>query len=403
MSLIRDSLKKAQKKEEALDKTMVAATAEPKTGGGLKGSRSVYVLLGIGLLLIGAVSFLLFQTSPKGPAQPKLVGTGKEQPGGPLPATGTGPAPASSGTSPGTMEGKTVPPQGTPPTAAAKTEGVPGVRPPTLATIPPSRASAAGKDGEKETMPTGTGMSAKAVMEKEVAKGSVGEAASPEARKDKLPGRTEAKTASTASAPPVAGRGIETESRENLKKAYEQAYGWQQEGKTELAQTRYREILTQDPNNPYVLTNLGLLYQKTGRLREAVQSYEKAVEADPRFVPALQNLGVAWIRLGNTEEAGRWLERSLALDPGNAVALTNLGIIYNKKGNREMARQYWKKALSLEPRLPEVNYNLARLEEEAGNTPEAYRYYQQFIRLRNDPADRLVQEVQLHIRDWKLP
>ena len=191
--------------------------------------------------------------------------------------------------------------------------------------------------------------------------------------------------------------------QEVLKQSYQQAYSWQQEGKTEQALSRYREILSQDPYNPYVLTNLGLIYQQTGNLKEAISLYEKAMESDPKFVAAAQNLGVAWLKAGNSEEAARWLERTLALQPDNANALVNLGILYKRRGNREMARQSLKKAWTLNNRLPEASYNLARLEEEAGNIPEAYKYYQQFIRTRNDPNDNLVREVQRHVQNWRVP
>jgi tetratricopeptide (TPR) repeat protein len=404
MSLIRDSLKKVQEKEEAPDKTIVAAPSETKTGGGPKGSRTIYLVLGVGLLLVVAVYFLMVQTAVRRPAQTPVAGN-KSLPGGPTAPSGSGTSPASPGTPSAPPDSKVGPQKKTLSVAVAKADGAAVARPATLATLPPAKAATVDKDLEKEVLPGKAAGSARIMAESGGAKGPAGQGSGPEVRKEIAVEPRKTKTASAAASFPGSGRGIEADPRaqENLKKAYEQAYTWQQEGKLELAQSRYRDILAQDPYNPYVLTNLGLLYQKTGRLKEAVQSYEKAIEADPRFVPALQNLGVVWIRLGDSEEAGRWLERSLALDPDNAAALANLGIIYNKKGNRELARQYWKKSLGLDPRLPETSYNLARLEEESGNIPEAHRYYQQFIRLRNDSSDRLVQEVQRHIRDWKLP
>jgi tetratricopeptide (TPR) repeat protein len=288
----------------------------------------------------------------------------------------------------------------------AQAAGPAVTRPANLATLPPSTVSAKGAEGAGSTPPgKKAGASPKALGDRETPLQTAGSVPQAEPGKEKAARLPEPRSAATATPSAQPGRGIEidTRAREDLKKAYAQAYSLQQEGKWDLAQARYREILAQDPYNPYVLTNLGLLYQKTGRLKEAVSFYEKALEADPRFVPALQNLGVTWIRLGNGDEAARWLERGLALDPDNAAALANLGTVYNKKGNRELARQYWKRSLDLDPRVPEVSYNLARLEEEAGNSSESYRYYQQFIRLRNDPSDRLVQEVQRHIRDWKVP
>lgn len=370
MSLIRDSLKKVQENGDSQDKTTAALITTPSGGSVKKGTPALYAVIGIGVLLIGLVYYFLYQKpAPKAPAQP------------PLSAKALAPVPAQAGPSPASDSG----------------------RPKTLATLPPTPAKQPAAKAEGETLP--------ARAKGEVKTGAAGEPGTrAETKIETTAAREKSSGRSIPAGKPSVPSGAEGDSglqpqdrtaRENLKKAYDQAYGRQLEGKFEAARKGYLDILNQDPHNPYVLTNLGILSQNMARTREAISYFEKALEADPRFVPAAQNLGLSWLKLGNDEEAARWLEKSLSLQPDNAAAQANLGILYKKRGNRELARQYLKQSLASDPGVPEVSYNLARLEEESGNFPEAYRFYQQYISLRNNPKDPLVIEVQRHIREWK--
>ena len=378
MSLIRESLKKVQEDNQN-DKTTATLISGPKASGGKKVPASTYILIGIGVVLIAGAYLFLYRPGPSKSAAPGGAAAPKPVVVAQASSSAT---PAQSGSSPSL----TFPPEPT-----LKTESKPTLKGPS-SVIGPLSGSVKEKRVEASVLgpgPTPTEKAGPAALTVQL---------------ERKTGTELRPKGSTREVPATAGMGVgEPQDRggqEVLKQSYQQAYSWQQEGKTEQASSRYREILSQDPNNPYVLTNLGLIYQQTGNLKEAISLYEKAMESDPKFVPAAQNLGVAWLKAGNSEEAARWLERTLALQPDNANALVNLGLLYKRRGNREMARQFLRKAWTLNNRLPEASYNLARLEEEVGNISEAYKYYQQFLQTRNDPNDILVQEVQRHVQHW---
>ena len=387
MSLIRESLKKAQEGHQN-DKTTATLISGPKADGGKKVPTSTVILIGIGVVLIAGAYLFLYRPGPPKSAAPGVASA-------PKPAVvAQVSSPAAPAQQPGSSPSMTSPPEPT-----LKTEFKPTLKGP-ASVKGPMPGSAKEKLVEASVLGPGPtpaekagrgkqGLAELTVQDKE----KTGQGLRPKGLAREIP----------AAARMGAGEPQDRGGQEVLKQSYRQAYSWQQEGKTEQAVSRYREILSQDPNNPYVLTNLGLIYQQTGNLKEAILLYEKAMESDPKFVEAAQNLGVAWLRAGNSEEAARWLERALSLQPDNANALVNLGILYKRRGNREMARQSLKKAWALNNRLPEASYNLARLEEEAGNIPEAYKYYQQFLQTRNDPDDNLVREVQRHVQSWRVP
>jgi Flp pilus assembly protein TadD len=385
MSLIRESLKKAQEDNQN-DKTTATLISAPKTNGVKKVPTSTYILIGIGVVLIAGVYLFLYRPGPSKSAAPGS-------------ATAPKPVVVAQASSSATPANPGLSPSMASPEPTVKTESKPALKGPAAVTGP---LSGSVKEKLVEASLLGPGPT----PAKKTDRGKEG----PAELAVQFRGKSGQglRTKGSAREVPAAARLGDAESQDMggqaaLRQSYRQAYSWQQEGKTEQALSRYREILSQDPYNPYVLTNLGLINQQTGNLKEAISFYEKAMEADPNFVPAAQNLGVAWLKAGNSEEAVRWLERTLALQPDNANALVNLGILYKRRGNREMARQSWRKAWTLNNRLPEASYNLARLEEEAGNIPEAYKYYQQFIRTRNDSNDTLVREVQRHVQNWKVP
>jgi Flp pilus assembly protein TadD len=399
MSLIRESLKKAQE-ENQNDKTTATLVSSAKADGHKKVSIRTVILIGIGVAVIAGAYLFLYRPGPPSSNFPGSASTPSKPPivaQAPSPAAPSKPGPSPSSISPSAP--------------TLKTESK---------STPQAIVSAAGTLPGSVGLPGSPGRSSKDLLKEKLVEASVLGPESTSAEKagkrketpDELKVQLKEKggpgqrlKGSPREVPAAAGTGDyqDTAGAEVLKQSYRQAYSWQQEGKTEQALSRYREILNQDPYNPYVLTNLGLIYQQKGNWKEAISMYEKALESDPRFVPAAQNLGVAWLRAGNSEEAVRWLERTLVLQPDNANALVNLGILYKRRGNREMARQSFRKAWALNNRLSEASYNLARLEEEAGNIPEAYRFYQQFIRTRNDPNDFLVREVQQHVQNWGVP
>jgi tetratricopeptide (TPR) repeat protein len=48
-------------------------------------------------------------------------------------------------------------------------------------------------------------------------------------------------------------------------------------GRLELAEQKYKDCLALDPDHPYCLLNLGVVYQRTGRFFQAEAMYEKVI------------------------------------------------------------------------------------------------------------------------------
>jgi len=64
-----------------------------------------------------------------------------------------------------------------------------------------------------------------------------------------------------------------------------QAFDELAEGKCSLAESHLKEAYKIDPNDPYVLLNLGVVYQNSGRKEEAKEMYSKAMEMGASETP----------------------------------------------------------------------------------------------------------------------
>lgn len=78
----------------------------------------------------------------------------------------------------------------------------------------------------------------------------------------------------------------------------------------------YERALLLTPDNPDVLTDLGIMYRETGKFEMAEQSFRKAAQINPRHQNALFNRGVVlFFDLGRKDDARTIWRQLLAVNP----------------------------------------------------------------------------------------
>lgn len=109
------------------------------------------------------------------------------------------------------------------------------------------------------------------------------------------------------------------------------------------------KALEQDPGNPYIYGNLGLIENARSAFDKACLNFEKALELLPDSEVILSNYSISLRLLGRYPEAIASLEKAIALKPDHLSAYINLSSIYLDLGKAELAIEILEKVLVQDP------------------------------------------------------
>ena len=146
-----------------------------------------------------------------------------------------------------------------------------------------------------------------------------------------------------------------------LKKAFDLAVQNHQEGRLDVAQEFYNQVLKINPNHSFALSNIGLIFNKSGEREKAKDCYEKAIEINPNYADAHYNLGVLFQELGEREKAKDYYEKAIEINPNYADAHNNLGVIFQGFEENQKAKDCYEKAIAINPTYTDAYYNLGGL------------------------------------------
>ena len=92
-------------------------------------------------------------------------------------------------------------------------------------------------------------------------------------------------------------------------------------GDYESALPHHKQAVKLNPNNPFLLKNLGVTYSLLGKEEEAIELYDRALEIKPDDYDSLRNKGVSLSKLGKVKEAIELFDRALEIksDDWNAL------------------------------------------------------------------------------------
>ena len=78
----------------------------------------------------------------------------------------------------------------------------------------------------------------------------------------------------------------------------------------------YKKALELKPDNPNVLTDMGVMYRRKGQPEEAVKAFDDAIKVDPKYEVSRFNKGIVLLHdLNKPEEALRAWEELLQVNP----------------------------------------------------------------------------------------
>ena len=149
------------------------------------------------------------------------------------------------------------------------------------------------------------------------------------------------------------------------------------------------KILTNDPKDFQVWTQLGNVQLIQSKYEEAETSYLRAIDLHSGYFLALLNLGRAEIGLQRYDVAAEVLSRAVKLRPKSSDANYLLGESYLQLKKGSVAVGYLNEALKLDPKgMADVHLRLASLYNAAGMKDKAAAEYEAFLKQRPDYPDR---------------
>jgi tetratricopeptide (TPR) repeat protein len=180
-----------------------------------------------------------------------------------------------------------------------------------------------------------------------------------------------------------------TPSPATVARAWNQARGHYEAGRTAEAGRGCRQVLDAEPCHAEALHLLGVMAHQAGQNDVAAERLGQAARLCPDNAGFHYNRGVALQMLGRLDEAVASYGQALRLHPDHADAHHNLGFALTRRGSPHEAEAHYRAAVRLQPDHAEAHHNLALLLRQEGRLPEAVAHFREAIRIRPDHVQAL--------------
>ena len=172
-----------------------------------------------------------------------------------------------------------------------------------------------------------------------------------------------------------------------VKETFDLAVKNHQEGKTDIAQELYSQVLKINPNYVDAHNNLGIIFKVLGEHQKAKECYEKAITINPNYLSALNNLGNIFQELGDLQKAKERYEKAIEINPNHADAHNNLGLIFKKLKEYQKAKSCLEKAITINRNYADAHYNLGVLFKELKDPQKEIDCYEKAIEINPNYTD----------------
>jgi tetratricopeptide (TPR) repeat protein len=122
-----------------------------------------------------------------------------------------------------------------------------------------------------------------------------------------------------------------------------------EKGKSPLYIELMKEEIKANPDNWYVLFELGIDYFRKADYANAVKFFLEADRAHPQKPQVICNLGFAYLLMGQREQGERFLKKCLEVDPTYHDAYLNLGASCLESQEYQSALNFFRRCLDIHP------------------------------------------------------
>jgi tetratricopeptide (TPR) repeat protein len=144
-------------------------------------------------------------------------------------------------------------------------------------------------------------------------------------------------------------------------------------------QSRYNDAMKEflksleiDPNDPYVLCNLGMAYYNLNDWVLAAEEWKKAIESEKSYVKPKEKANK-----GKNDELQYVV--TVSRKPISHRAHVFLGILYRKQDLIDKSLEHYEKATAIEPENPAPYFDLGKIYQMKGKKEMALKYYEKYL------------------------
>ena len=159
-----------------------------------------------------------------------------------------------------------------------------------------------------------------------------------------------------------------------------------QEGKIDVAQDLYNQILKIYPNHSQTLNNIAIIFINSQEYQKAKKFYEKSIEINPNYADAHNNLGLTYVNLKDYQKARKCYEKAIELNPNYADAHYNLGGLFNELRENQKSKKSYERAIEINPDHANAYNNRGILFKESGDLQKSKNCYEKAIEINPNDA-----------------
>ncbi|MBI3804439.1 MAG: tetratricopeptide repeat protein [Nitrospirae bacterium] len=164
-----------------------------------------------------------------------------------------------------------------------------------------------------------------------------------------------------------------------MKKRFEEGVVFFQQGNDKEAETRFLEVLREDPTLVLPQQYLGMLYTRANRWVEAKTAFQAVIKKAPTFPGGYFGLALVLKNQGDIEQAKALFGKTVTLAPTQYNAWFYFGQLSESQGKIDEAVEAYQKVLQHSPAGTPEARDAERRVAELGATPETARQVQALV------------------------
>lgn len=153
-------------------------------------------------------------------------------------------------------------------------------------------------------------------------------------------------------------------------------------GRLDLAEIIYQDVLKlqQAPAGAHV--NLGLIYARRANYTLAIECFGKAIAVNPEYVEAYVNLGVASRMVDDLDSAKAAFQAALQYKSDYSEAYNGLGTIAELSGQDDKAIGFYSSAIRCNPQYADAHFNLGNVYQKQNCLNDAVDAYSKALQVK---------------------